>query len=68
MAAARLVSVIPGCRAAGRSGLTPEQRLEKGEIMKRILQIDAQIRNLAEPSAARYAHRYRHSVARAATP
>ncbi len=54
--------------AAHRSGLTPEQRREKGEIMKRILQMDAQIRSLAEPSAARYAHLYRHSVTPAVTP
>lgn len=44
------------------TGLTPGQRLEKREIMKRILEMDAQIRNLAEPSAARYAHRYRHGA------
>lgn len=51
--------------AARRSGLTPEQRLEKRGIMRRILEMDAQIRNLAEPSAARYAHLYRHSMTRA---
>lgn len=54
--------------AARRSGLTPEQRLEKREIMKRILEIDAQIRNLADPSAARYAHRYRDRPTRAPQP
>lgn len=54
--------------ASRRSGLTPEQRLEKGEIMKRILQMDAQIRNLAEPSVARFAYPYHHSVTPAATP
>lgn len=42
--------------------LLPEQRAEKTEIMKRILAIDAQIRHLAEPAAARYARRYRHAA------
>jgi flagellar protein FliT len=41
-----------------QSDLSPEQREEKTQIMKRILAIDAQIRHLAEPAAARYARRY----------
>lgn len=42
-----------------RSGLTPEQRAQKRQIMGRILAMDAQIRNLAEPATGRYAHQYR---------
>ena len=50
---------------AQRSRLTPEQRQETREIMVRILRIDAQIRNHAEPSAAQYAHLYHRSMTRA---
>ena len=74
---ARLVDCEQRCReliqqlgqqltvAAQGSGLTPGQRLEKSQILKRILVMDAQIRNLAEPSVARYAQRYRHSTTHA---
>ena len=51
-------------RAKLQTELLPEQRAEKTAIMKRILAIDAQIRHLAEPAAARYARRYRHPVTR----
>lgn len=51
-------------RANRQSGLTAEQQVEKKQIMKRILAIDAQIRHLAEPAAARYAQQYQHSAAR----
>jgi flagellar protein FliT len=47
-----------------QSGLTAGQQAEKKQIMMRILAIDAQIRHLAEPAAARYAQQYRHSATR----
>jgi flagellar protein FliT len=50
-------------RAKLQSGLTAGQQAEKNQIMKRILAIDAQIRHLAEPAAARYARRYWHGPA-----
>jgi flagellar protein FliT len=49
-------------RAKMQPGLTPPQQAEKNRIMKRILAIDAEIRQLAEPAVARYAGRYRHGT------
>ncbi len=49
-----------------RSGLTPEQKAQKRQIMGRILAMDAQIRNLAEPATGRYAHQYRQRAIRPA--
>lgn len=49
-------------RARSQSGLTPAQQAEKSQIMKRILAIDAEIRQLAQPAVARYAGRYRHGT------
>ena len=45
-------------RAKLCAGLTASQQLEKNQIMKRVLAIDAQIRYLAQPGAARNAYQY----------
>ncbi len=64
-ACGELIAHLKACsnRAKMQSDLTLEQQAEKTQIMKRILAIDAEIRHLAEPAAARYASRYRHAAA-----
>lgn len=47
------------------SGLTPEQGRQRGQILRRILATDAQIRNFVEPAVGRYAHQYRQCAIRA---
>ncbi len=49
--------------SARRSELEPHQRMEKAQIMQRILRIDAQIRVLAEPWLADVEHSYTASTA-----
>jgi hypothetical protein len=61
-----LIKRLSGIKA--QSGLSPQQLVEKNQIMKRILAIDAEIRHLAEPAAARYARRYRHAAAQTHSP
>lgn len=47
------------------SVLTPEQGRQRGQILRRILATDAQIRNFVEPAVERYTHQYRKCAFRA---